>query len=366
MKKLYNILLSAVCILLIGACSTKDKKAVEQAQPMSMPMSFETTKLEKSNPAIPVRLPGELVADQEVLIYAKVPSYVQTLKVDVGSKVMQGQVLMTLEAPEIHSQLASALSKMKAHEAVYIATKATYDRTIKAAETVGAVSQDAIDQATARRDADEAQYIASKALYQEVKAMENYLIIRAPFSGVITDRNTDVGTYVGPAGKGSEQPLLILQKDEKLRLVLAIPEAHTPYVQLGDTVKFSAKSIPQKVFIGIVARRAGALDTKLRAERVEVDIQNSDRLLLPRMIVDANITLRAKEPTFFIPKSALVDGNMGVYIMKVVEGKTQKVSVRKGRSQGMTVEIFGSLNDGDEILLKVSEETKENIVIPTK
>lgn len=363
MKKLDTILLSVICMVLMGACSVKEKQAEEQQGNMNMPMNVERTKLEKSNPAIPVRLPGELVPDQEVMIYAKVPSYVQTLKVDVGSKVMQGQVLMTLEAPEINSQLASALSKMKAQEAVYIATKATYNRTIKAAQTVGAISQDAIDQITARKDADEAQYIASKSLYQEVKAMENYLIIRAPFSGVITERNTDVGAYVGPAGKGSDKSLLVVQKDEKLRLVLAIPEAHTPYVELGDTVRFSAKSIPQKVFTGIVARRAGALDTKLRAERIEVDVQNPDGLLLPRMIVDANITLRSEEPTFFIPKSALVDGNMGVYVMKIVDGKTQKVSVRKGRSHDMSVEIFGSLDVGDEILLKVSEETKENMSV---
>lgn len=366
MKKIYNIVLATTFILLFGACSTKEKKAEEPQAGMNMPMSFETIKLSKSNPSVPFRLPGELIADQEVQIYAKVSSYVQTLKVDVGSKVSQGQVLMTMEAPEINSQLASALSKMKAQEAIYIATKSTYDRTLKAAQTEGAVSQDAIDQITAKKDADEAQYTASKSVYQEIKAMENYLVIRAPFSGIITERNADIGAYVGPAGKGSDKPLLVVQKDAALRLVLAIPEAHTPYVQLGDTVKFSAKSIPQKVFTGFVVRKAGALDSKLRAERIEIDVQNQDNLLLPRMIVDANITLQSKEPTFFIPKSALVDGNMGVYVMKIVEGKTQKTPVRKGRTNGMTIEIFGNLEPNDEILLKVSEETKENISIPNK
>lgn len=366
MKKIYNIALSTIFILSLGACSTKEKTTEEQQAGMNMAMSFETIKLNKSNPSVPVRLPGELIADQEVQIYAKVASYVQTLKVDIGSKVARGQVLITLEAPEINSQLASALSKMKAQEAIYIATKSTYDRTIRAAQTEGAVSQDAIDQITAKKNADEAQYAASKSVYQEIKAMENYLVVRAPFSGIVTERNTDIGAYVGPAGKGSDKPLLIVQKDAKLRLVLAIPEAHTPYVQLMDTVKFSAKSIPQKTFMGIVVRKAGALDSKLRAEHIEIDVQNQDNLLLPRMIVDANITLQSKEPTFFIPKSALVDGNMGVYVMKVVEGKTQKEPVRKGRTNGMMIEIFGNLSIDDEILLKVSEETKENISIPKK
>lgn len=79
---------------------------------------------------------------------------------------------------------------------------------------------------------------------------------------------------------------------------MAIPEANTPYVHIGDTVKFSTKSIPQRAFSGVVVRKAGALDTKLRAERIEVDVQNQENLLLPRMIVDAYITLQSKEPTF--------------------------------------------------------------------
>lgn len=366
MKKIYNIVLGTILIVSLGACSTKEKKTEEPQAGMNMPMSFETIKLNKSNPSVPIRLPGELVADKEVQIYAKVASYVQTLKVDVGSKVAQGQVLMTLDAPEINSQLASALSKIKAQEAIYIATKATYDRTIKASQTKGAISQDAIDQVTAKKNADEAQYMASKSVYQEIKAMENYLVIRAPFSGIVTERNTDIGAYVGPVGKGSDKPLLVVQKDAKLRLILAIPESHTPYVKIGDTVKFTAKSILQKVFKGIVVRKAGALDSKLRAERIEIDVQNQDNLLLPRMIVDANVTLQSKESTFFIPKSALVDGNMGVYVMKIVKGKIQKVLVRKGRTNGMMIEIFGNLEPDDELLLKVSEETKENISIPNK
>lgn len=183
MKRIYNIALSILLIASLGACATKEKSAEQPQMGMDMAMSLETIKLLKSNPAVEIRLPGELVADQEVMIYAKIASYVQTLKVDVGSKVVEGQVLMTLEAPEINSQLASALSKMKAQEAIYTATKATYERTIRAAQTEGAVSQDAIDQITAKKDASESQWIAAESAYQEVRAMQNYLMIRFSFFG---------------------------------------------------------------------------------------------------------------------------------------------------------------------------------------
>lgn len=362
MKIRYYMIAGSVGLFtLFTACTSSEKKEAEEKPAMMMPMNMETIQIKKMNPSVSVRLPGELIADKEVEVYAKVASYVKTLKVDVGSEVKEGQVLMTLEAPEINSQLASAYSKLKGQEAIYIATKATYDRILRANETEGAVSRDAVDQITAKKEADEAQLAAARSAYNEVKAFENYLIIRAPFSGVVTERNTEIGSYVGPAGKGSQMPLLIVQKDRDLRLVLAIPEAHTPYVSMGDSVTFVAKSIPQTVFSGTIIRKSGALDTKLRAEHIEVDIKNKDKVLLPRMIVDATINLKGKESTFFIPKSALVDSNVGVYVMRIMDGKTQKTPVRKGRINGMMIEVFGELNEGDILLKMINEETKEHM-----
>lgn len=357
----YYILIASVSLLsLLSACNSSAEKK-EATPAMMMPMNKETITIQKSNPKVQVKLPGELIADREVQLYAKVPSYVKTLRVDVGSQVKEGDVLMTLEAPEINSQLASALSKLKAQEAIYIATKATYDRVLRANETEGAVSRDAVDQIVAKKTADEAQLASARSVYNEVKAMENYLVIHAPFSGVVTERNADIGAYVGPAGKGSQLPLFVVQKEKELRLVLSIPEMHTPYVHIGDSVSFVAKSIPQTVFNGKIVRKAGALDTKLRAERIEVDTKNNEKLLLPRMIVDATISLKGKEATFFIPKSALVDSNIGVYVMAIVDNKTKKVVVRKGRTNGMMIEVFGDLHEGDTLMKIVSEETKEDI-----
>lgn len=362
MKTKYTIVLAGLSVLLVACGSATEKESTESA-PMAMAMKMETIQIQKTNPRVDVKLPGELVADQEVELYAKMPSYVKTLRVDVGSEVKSGDVLMTMEAPEIQSQLAAAHSKLKAQEAVFISVKSTYDRVLRANETEGAISQDAVDQIIAKKESAEAELAAARSKYQEVKAIEEYLVLRAPFSGVITSRSVDTGAFVGPAGKGSHAPLLVLQSNKLLRLSLAIPEANTPYVHLNDTVVFSVKSLPQKVVKGVITRKSGALDAKLRAEYIEVDVPNTDGVLLPRMVVDASIALQSKEATFFIPKSALVDSNMGVYVMRVVDGLTQKVMVRKGRSHGMMVEVFGELIDGDTLLKVVNEETKENISV---
>lgn len=365
MKTIHYIILGGIgLVALLSSCDiTPQNKEAETKAPMMMAMNKETIQVQKMNPVIQVKLPGELIADQEVQVYAKVPSYVKELKVDVGSEVKAGEVLMRLEAPEINSQLAATHSKLKAQEAIYISTKATYDRVLRANETEGAVSGDAVDQIIAKKEAAEAQLAAARSSYNEVKAIENYLVVRAPFSGVITERNTDVGAYVGPAGKGSHLPLLVVQKSDALRLVLAIPESYTPYVHQGDSVSFVAKSLPQALFEGIITRKSGALDTKLRAEHVEVDVNNLDRTLLPRMVVDATLNLKAKEKTLFIPQTALVDSNVGVYVMQVVEGKTKKTIVSKGRNHGMMIEVYGPLAEGDTLLKMINEETKENMQI---
>src|SRR5690606_31354819 len=152
----------------------------------------------------------------------------------------------------------------KAQEAIYIATKANFDRMNRANLTEGAISNDALDQITARYEADAAQLAAAKSVYDEIKVMQGYLQIHAPFSGVVSSRNVDLGAYVGSNGKGSDLPLFVIQDHGKLRLSISVPEANTPYVNFGDTLLFTIKSLPHKKYMGTIVRKTGALDAKLR------------------------------------------------------------------------------------------------------
>jgi membrane fusion protein (multidrug efflux system) len=352
----YILVATAVTLSACNNAKPEKTKDVKTDKPMMMMNPFEKVTISKSNPLVQLKLAGELAPDQQTDLYAKVNSYVKQIKVDIGSVVSAGQVLITLEAPEIQSQVASAKAKWQAQEAIYLSTKSTYDRMMKANETKGAIAKDALDQITARKLADESQLNAAKFAYNELRDMDNYLVIRAPFNGVVTEKNVDLGAYVGPMGK---TPLLVIQNTQKLRLSLSIPEANTPYLKVGDTIKFKIRSAPEKKYFAIISRKSGTLDLKLRSEKIEADFLNVNQELKPFMVAETMIGLQNTKATFFVPKTALVESSLGIYVIRIENGKTKNIPVAKGRVMPDQFEVFGELNEGDEILKMANEEMQE-------
>lgn len=360
-------LLTAAVMLTVGGLSSctssdgeeKGKPAAQHADSAAAPVA--TFDLQKGRLSTNLYTPGELIAYQQVDLYAKVNSFVKKLYVDVGSEVKEGQLLVTMEAPELASQLASAQSRVKSQEAIYIASKANYDRLVETSKTPGTISKNDIDQADARQKSDMAQWDAAKAAYSEVGATLKYLEIRAPFSGIISARNVNPGAYVGPSGKGSEFPLFTLQEQKHLRLVVSVPEAYTGYLTDKDEVKFSVKAMPSRVFTAKVKRLAGALDNRLRAERTEMDVYNDDRKLLPGMVAEVSLPLPAKDSTFLVPATSIVNSTERVFVIRVDSNqKAEWVDVKTGRSEGGKTEIYSSgLKEGDQ-LIKIASEERRN------
>ncbi|WP_316831948.1 efflux RND transporter periplasmic adaptor subunit [Pedobacter aquatilis] len=355
-----TILGSGLIFLTVASgCSNAEKKEVKKEKEVAIP----TFDLKKDKLSTALTLPGELIALQQVDLYAKVSSFVKTLKADIGSEVTKGQLLMTLEAPEMGSQVAAAQSRLKSQEAIYMASKANYDRLYETSKTPGTISKNDLDQAVAKRNSDLAQFEAAKASFKEVGSIQNYLEIRAPFSGIISARNVNLGAYVGPSGKGSELPLFTLQDQKNLRLAVSIPEVYTGYLKQGDEVSFTVKSLPSQTFKAKVKRLSGALDLRLRSERVEMDVPNSTKVLLPGMVAEINIPLPASASTFVIDKKALLDTSEGFYVLKVENNKAVKIAVKKGRETDDKVEIFGNLNEGDKLVAEPTEEMHEGMTI---
>jgi membrane fusion protein (multidrug efflux system) len=319
-----------------------------------------TFALSKSRLSTTLYTPGELIAFQQVDLYAKVNSFVKKLYVDIGSEVREGQLLATMEAPEIQSQLASALSKEKSAEAIYIASKANYDRVVETAKTPGTISQNDIDQADARQKSDFAQWDAAKSAYNEIIETLKYLEVRAPFNGVISMRNVNPGAYVGPSGKGSDLPMFTLQEQKHMRLVVSVPEAVTGYLSQMDEVKFSVKALPNRKFTAKVRRLAGALDNRLRAERTEMDVYSDDKTLLPGMVAEVDLPLPARDSTFVVPATAVVNGTERIFVVRVTDDhRAEWVNVRLGRSEGGKTEVYSdSLRTGDTLVKTASEETR--------
>src|SRR5450631_504706 len=349
-----NRLFPALLILvLLYGCQSEDGTQNKKTETAEAPVT-DVFFLKKGRLASSLQIPGELIAYQQVDLYAKVNSFVKKLYVDVGSEVKEGELLATMDAPELGSQLAGAESNIKSREAIYLASKANYDRLMETSKTPGTISPNDLEQAAARKNSDLAQLQSAEAAHKEITETQNYLQIRAPFNGIITARNVNPGAYVGPAGKGSELPLFNLQEQKRLRLVLSVPEAYTEYLNHKDEVSFKVRSMPGHSFKAAIKRLSGSIDSRLRSQRVEMDVFNDDKKLLPGMVAEVNLPLPAADSTFIVPKSAVVNSTEAVFVIRVVNNQSQRVDVKTGRDANGFTEIYGNLKVGDLLLRAAS------------
>ncbi|MDB5023072.1 MAG: efflux transporter periplasmic adaptor subunit [Mucilaginibacter sp.] len=375
MNTKFNKSVIALAVLAIGAsllssCGPNKEAKAEQIQTVNQVNAVDTpsvtlTSVQKGKLTSTIAVPGELLPYQQVDLYAKVNSYVKNLLVDIGSQVHQGQLLAILEAPEINSQLAAAQSRVKQQEAIYFASKATYDRLLSTSKIPGTVSENDLEQAEAKKNSDLANVEAAKSSYREVGANLAYLQIRAPFDGVITARNINLGAYVGPGGKGPD-PLFVLQDQKRLRLVISVPENYTGGLSNKDEVSFTVQALPNQKFTAQVKRLAGALDDKLRSERLEMDVFNKDKKLLPHMFAEVSVPLPSRDSAFILPKTAVVTSTEKVFVIKVVGHKAQWVDVKKGLQAGDKVEVYGDLKSDDKLVKQATDEVRDGSQVKDK
>lgn len=359
MKNIHlNTLIVGFVLLLSGCAEEKKKPAAAEETPV-----METFKLKKEKLSSELTMPAELVGFQQVDLYAKVTSFVKELRADIGTEVKKGQLLVILEAPESTAQLAAAESRLHSQESVYTASNSNYKRLLETSKVEGTISSNDLEQAEARKNADFAQLQAARATMREVQTMLGYLQIRAPFDGVVTARNVNQGAYVGPSGKGSELPLFTIQEQRKLRLSVYVPELYAGYLNVGDDMRFTVRSVLGETFRAKIARKSGALDSRLRSERVEMDVMNTTKKLLPGMVAEVILPLNAKDSTFVVPKSAVVTSSDGVFILLVKDHKTLRTKVQKGRELEDRTEVFGPLTVDALALKSASEEIKDGTVV---
>jgi len=326
-----------------------------------------------------IELPGEFQPFLSVSLHAKVPGFVERVSVDRGSVVQQGQLLVELSAPEIAAQIAEAESKVLAAEsdrlqaeAQLAAPQSTYERLKKAAETPGAIAGNELIQVEKQVEAAQAlvrsreQAVrAAQAAVQAHKDMQAYLRITAPFDGVVTDRLVHPGALVGPA---SDAILLVIQQVSHLRLVVAVPEEDIGGIALGAKVEFRVPAYPERTYSGSVARVARALDPKTRTMPVELDVANRDDSLAPGMYPTVKWPVRRSRPALFVPKTSVVTTTERTFVVRNRNGRAEWVDVRKGSSEGDLVEVTGTLQSGDLVVRRATDELREGttLQVPAK
>jgi membrane fusion protein (multidrug efflux system) len=318
-----------------------------------------------------VKLPGEFQPYLAVSIYAKLAGFVKRVDVDRGSSVKQGQVLVTIEAPEMQAQIVEAQSKAQAlglqraeAEAKLAGAQSTYDRLKAASATPGVVAEN--DVVVAQKTAEAAQALvrsygdsikAAEAQVQAVKDLEQYLTLKAPFDGIITERNVHPGALVGP-GSGST-PLLKLHQVSRLRLIVAVPEALVGAMVKGARVPFTVPAYPGETFYGVVRLMAHDLDEKTRSMAVELDVKNPDLRLGAGMYPEAQWPVRRPQPSLLVPPTSIVTTTERTFVVRVRNGVAEWVNVSRGARVGDLVEAFGALKEGDTIVRRGTDEIRE-------
>jgi len=345
--------------------------ASAQAPPAAASASVDVVRVASKAVEREVKLPGEFRPYLAVPIFAKLPGFVSRVGVDRGSVVKQGQVLVTIEAPEMQAQIVEAQSKALAlgpqraeAEAKLAGAQSTYDHLKAASATPGVVAEN--DVIVAQKTVEAAQALvrsydetikAAQAQVQSVKDLEQYLTLKAPFDGVITERNVHPGALVGP-GTGTT-PLLRLHQITRLRLVVAVPEALVGAMMRGARVPFAVPAYPGETFYGVLSLIAHDLDEKTRTMPVELEVRNPDLRLGPGMYPEVQWPVRRPQPSLLLPPTAIVTTTERTFVIRVNNGVAEWVNVSRGARVGDLVEVFGALKDGDSIVRRGTDEIRQ-------
>lgn len=356
---------SLILLLLNGwlmACSESKPAQTNSAQSGASPAEAKPDTLAAlvlaySPVEKPVNLPGELLPYERVQLRAKVPGFIRRIAVDIGSPVRAGQVLAVLDAPEQQARLAEARSRVQVSQAKLAASQDVYRRLSRAAQTPGVVAESELARVHGQLQADSAEHAASRYAANALRDIDGYLILRAPFDGVITKRNADVGTYVGAV---TDQPILEIENNRTLRLRVAVPEALTGGQLKGNQVSFTTKAVPNQKQNALLVRKSESIDVGTRSEIWEFRVDNSAHQFKSGMFADVTLQLSRAKPSVVVPFSSVVTTLERKFVIRVVDGQTQWVDVRPGLNVTDGVEIFGDLQPGDTLVLKANEEIKSD------
>jgi membrane fusion protein, multidrug efflux system len=353
-----NIIFGVASLSILFSCcqSAKPEKAKE-SETDNKP-HYQLAAVQTTGTSSMIKLPGQLAAYQEVSIFPKVNGYVKNVNVDIGSKVKKGQLLMTLEAPELEQSTMQAKEKYARTKADLSIDREHYNRLLEASQTPGAISPLDLSFVKSKMESDSAVSNAAKSNWQMQETMQAYLVVTAPFNGVITERNVHPGALVSAESKDSK-PMLELKEIALLRLQVDIPENLAGTMKVNDTISFYTSALPGKKITGHISRKSMNVNTQFRSERVEADVINEDEQLAPGMYADIVIYSKGNASGFSVPKSCVVTSTERKYVLALRSGKIAKIDVTTGNESGKMIEVFGNLEKSDSLIINANDEIRE-------
>jgi RND family efflux transporter MFP subunit len=326
----------------------RSDQAVAQWTDKQVIPTVALAKLQQGNANQMLTLPGSIQAYNKASLYARVNGYLKTWNKDIGAKVKSGEVLATVDAPDLDQQLAQAkatLASAKANYDIAALTANRYDILAKKQ----ALSQQLADQSAADAAAKKAVMDANTANVGQLEAMQTFKQIVAPFDGVITARNTDIGALISPGSAGA--PLLEVSDLHRVRIYVRVPQTYSAQVQPGLKATFEMPQYPGQQFDATVVTMSNAIDVSSRSMLVELQAENTDGKLYGGAYTQVHFQLPADPNMVRVPATALVTANSGAQVALVgPDNKVLLKPVKLGRDFGDSVEITAGLSPSDRVI----------------
>jgi RND family efflux transporter MFP subunit len=305
-----------------------------------------------------IALPGNTQAFIDTPIYSRTSGYLKAWYFDIGAHVRKGQLMAEIETPELDQQLQVAQADLKSSQAnldLAVTTAARYQNLLK----TNSVSKQETDVATGDEAAKRAARDASEANVRRLTQLQSFENIYAPFDGIVTARNTDVGALIEAGANTVPKELFHLAAINKIRVFVAVPEAYSASIKDDTEATLTLDEYPGQKFVAEVARNSNQIDQASRTLNVEVDIDNPKGLLLPGAYVFVHFKVPEHVTSLTIPSNTLLFRSQGLQVATVVGNKVHLVPVKIGNDMGATVEIASGLQPSDKVIVDPSDSIAE-------
>jgi RND family efflux transporter MFP subunit len=305
----------------------------------------------RTTPAEEIILPGNVQPYISSPIYARTNGYLKKWYFDIGAHVKQGELLAVIETPEVDQQLEQARSNLLTAQAnleLASITKARYQGLLKS----NAVSQQDVDNAVGTYNANNAIVEADKAAVQQYSALVSFEKVYAPFDGVITARNTDIGDLINSgSSSAAKTDLFHIAQPGILRVYVNVPEEYSRGIKVGMTADLSLAEFPDRKFQGKLVRTADDINLATRTLLVEIDVKNPTGTLLTGSYAEVHLAVPTQASTFLVPVNTLLFRTEGLRVGIVKDGKVVLTAVTPGHDFGNQIEIVSGLKSDDHVII---------------
>jgi RND family efflux transporter MFP subunit len=306
-----------------------------------------------------IELPGNTQAFTDAPIYARTSGYLKQWYLDIGAHAKRGQLLAEIETPELDQQLEQAENELKTAQANLQLAQITATRWLFLLKT-NVISKQETDTAVSDLNAKRATADSAEANVRRLQKLQEFEHVYAPFDGVITARNTDVGALIQNGDTNIRdntvpQQLFHLAAVEKLRVYISVPEVYASAARSGETVTLTLDAFPGETFTGTLVRDSGSIDLTSRTLKVEVDVDNPTGRLLPGAYAFVHLKVPGAAGAVTVPTNTLLFRSEGLSVAVVRNGQAKLVPVTIGHDYGSTVEVVSSLTADDAVIIDPSD-----------